>query len=614
MEASRRVTMLLALVGLACVGKSTVADYLVATHGFTLITLGKVTSAGALHFTDADEMLHFVTSHWQTRYVTRDLYTSAVLEMFEKRPFFLLVGIEAPLLLRWARTQARSIELQGLEAFVAHDDRVLYGTVKGEHRDDAQDTCAASERSNVSFLQQNGALVSASLPARDSALAGLLFRCQVRIANTFETRQALHTHLDTLNLTSMHRLRPAWDTYFVSLCSLASLRSNCMKRRVGAVIVRNNRVLSTGYNGTPRGLTNCNEGGCARCNESASCGSHLDECLCLHAEENALLELGRDRGGAQGTIIYCNTYVALLTQMSLPSLCGQDRADRRNRSGLPTGIQHGRTQCTDLCRGGCPVPQVPPAVLMARSAFVIKQRRCAGGGVVVEKGADDGAGDDRTDQPRIVGHHDQHQETSNRYLYTIDHGPYTAESLGRLQRDGAGVSGTTYRMCKTSASGTDARFKLADALSPARSDAVSPARSEYVMGIRRRALAGRGRGWEPAPSSRRAWGTDWRISSRTIATSKRRTTHFKYSYATLMTNRSSAVATNALGERMCHAGCTMHTSVVYEFQLIIIRQPASAASGGGMLCPVWPSDIEATTPPPAQLAPRGRCRGHFWPR
>ena len=92
-----------------------------------------------------------------------------------------------------------------------------------------------------------------------------------------------------------------------------------MKRRVGAVIVRDHRVLSTGYNGTPRGLTNCSEGGCTRCNGSAPCGSSLDECLCLHAEENALLELGRDRGGAQGTVLYCNTYVCA-THPSCPCL------------------------------------------------------------------------------------------------------------------------------------------------------------------------------------------------------------------------------------------------------------------------------------------------------
>jgi len=74
-----------------------------------------------------------------------------------------------------------------------------------------------------------------------------------------------------------------------------------MKRRVGAILVRNKRIVATGYNGTPLGLKNCNEGGCARCNGS---GGH-DSCLCLHAEENALLEAGRER--VTGATLYCNT-------------------------------------------------------------------------------------------------------------------------------------------------------------------------------------------------------------------------------------------------------------------------------------------------------------------
>jgi dCMP deaminase len=79
-----------------------------------------------------------------------------------------------------------------------------------------------------------------------------------------------------------------------------------MKRRVGALLVRSKRILATGYNGTPRGLTNCNEGGCARCNGEAKGGEALDECLCLHAEENALLEAGRERVG-EDAVLYCNT-------------------------------------------------------------------------------------------------------------------------------------------------------------------------------------------------------------------------------------------------------------------------------------------------------------------
>lgn len=68
------------------------------------------------------------------------------------------------------------------------------------------------------------------------------------------------------------------------LADLAARRSNCMKRRVGCVLVRGGRVISTGYNGTPRGLQNCNEGGCPRCNIGEGSGQSLSSCLCMHAE------------------------------------------------------------------------------------------------------------------------------------------------------------------------------------------------------------------------------------------------------------------------------------------------------------------------------------------
>ena len=85
-----------------------------------------------------------------------------------------------------------------------------------------------------------------------------------------------------------------------------------MKRRVGAILVRQNRVLGTGYNGTPRGLRNCNDGGCSPCNLANKSNQISNECLCLHAEENALLEAGRERVGTD-CVLYCNTYVLYFT-------------------------------------------------------------------------------------------------------------------------------------------------------------------------------------------------------------------------------------------------------------------------------------------------------------
>ena len=86
------------------------------------------------------------------------------------------------------------------------------------------------------------------------------------------------------------RKRPSWDEYFMSIAQVAASRSNCRRRQVAAVLVRDCRIISTGYNGTPRGIKNCNEGGCPRCSSHAPSGTALEECLCCHGEENAIVQ------------------------------------------------------------------------------------------------------------------------------------------------------------------------------------------------------------------------------------------------------------------------------------------------------------------------------------
>ena len=97
---------------------------------------------------------------------------------------------------------------------------------------------------------------------REIGRAYLTDREQVRLFNASSSLVELHAALEKLDLSNDERLRPTWDQYFMQLASLAAQRSNCMKRRVGCVIVRDRRVISTGYNGTPRNIKNCNEGGC----------------------------------------------------------------------------------------------------------------------------------------------------------------------------------------------------------------------------------------------------------------------------------------------------------------------------------------------------------------
>ncbi|HBM16223.1 MAG TPA: cytidine deaminase [Lentisphaeria bacterium] len=98
--------------------------------------------------------------------------------------------------------------------------------------------------------------------------------------------------------------RPGWDEYFMNIAETTATRSNCCRRHVGAVIVKDKRIISTGYNGTPRGIKNCSDGGCPRCNSEAVTGEKLDQCLCSHAEENAIVQAAYHGVSVKDSSIY----------------------------------------------------------------------------------------------------------------------------------------------------------------------------------------------------------------------------------------------------------------------------------------------------------------------
>ncbi|KAK7969637.1 hypothetical protein PG996_001922 [Apiospora saccharicola] len=314
--------MLLGVCGSKCAGKSTVAQYLVEHHGFQRLHLslaqasngtasssepaeessssdvsegagsgsqlpirGKPSTPPAHSFTSATDLLDFVTKYWRSRWVTTDIHDETILDILSRRPFFILVSVDAPIAIRWRRHQARNssssrpASASSLEEFIAESDDHLY--------------------------------------SGSSGVLPLISRATVRLLNTSSSLAHLYATLGKLDLTNPERLRPSWDNYFMSLASLAAQRSNCMKRAVGCVLVgRERRVISTGYNGTPRGIRNCGEGGCARCNAGMGSGAALATCLCLHAEENALLEAGRERI-RDGSVLYCNTCPCLTCSIKI---------------------------------------------------------------------------------------------------------------------------------------------------------------------------------------------------------------------------------------------------------------------------------------------------------
>ncbi|MFC1453943.1 cytidine/deoxycytidylate deaminase family protein [Verrucomicrobiota bacterium] len=106
--------------------------------------------------------------------------------------------------------------------------------------------------------------------------------------------------------------RPGWDEYFINIARVVSSRGNCLRRQVAAVIVKDRRIISTGYNGTPSGIRNCYEGGCPRCASKVRSGKNLDQCICAHAEENAIIQAANYGVALRGAVLYCTESPCLL--------------------------------------------------------------------------------------------------------------------------------------------------------------------------------------------------------------------------------------------------------------------------------------------------------------
>ncbi len=101
--------------------------------------------------------------------------------------------------------------------------------------------------------------------------------------------------------------RPSWDEYFMEMAELARKRSTCLRRHVGAVIVKDNRVIATGYNGVPKGIRHCEETGCLRQQLNVPSGKMHELCRGLHAEQNAIIQAACMGSSIEGGTLYCTT-------------------------------------------------------------------------------------------------------------------------------------------------------------------------------------------------------------------------------------------------------------------------------------------------------------------
>ncbi len=191
---------------------------------------------------------------------------------------FHLLHLDAPLELRYERARQRgdSRAPASLEEFVAQEQREM-----------SSDDAAAQQ-------------LRACYELADEKLSngGSLAEFQARVD-------------ELARRWAMNPGRPGWDDYFMQIARIVALRSNCMKRKVAALIVKDRRIVSTGYNGTPRGVKNCDEGGCPRCNALAPSGTGLEECFCSHGEENAIVQAAYHGISVKDATLY-STYAPCL--------------------------------------------------------------------------------------------------------------------------------------------------------------------------------------------------------------------------------------------------------------------------------------------------------------
>jgi dCMP deaminase len=106
--------------------------------------------------------------------------------------------------------------------------------------------------------------------------------------------------------------RPSIDEYFLEIASVISKRSTCLRNKVGAVIVRNKRILSTGYNGAPTNMEHCLDIGCIRQQNNIASGTCHEKCRAVHAEQNAIIQAALHGVGIGGATVYCTHQPCIL--------------------------------------------------------------------------------------------------------------------------------------------------------------------------------------------------------------------------------------------------------------------------------------------------------------
>lgn len=256
--------VLIGVVGQKFSGVKTFVDHLIETQGFRLLQISATASDPVVEEGDDDfdkdavgirksqplifhsftDAIQFATGKWREKFLVCDLHAYPDFEIAFKRPFFVLVCIQAPISVRYLR---RNIKY-------GSDDLTLSDLKLGEVADGGGKTKATFESSNLSLetflnLDEND-LYSLHVGLNtEYTLYDFIRKASITIFNSGSSLKEFKLQINGIDFNDPEHTRPSWDAYFMALCELASKRSNCMKRRVGCILVSENRVISTGYNG-----------------------------------------------------------------------------------------------------------------------------------------------------------------------------------------------------------------------------------------------------------------------------------------------------------------------------------------------------------------------------
>jgi dCMP deaminase len=223
------------------------------------------------------EKINLERKNGKTDFIVDSIRNQKEVEELKTDDEFTLIGINAPIKLRFERSQTRGRNENAitLEEFIKQEDK------ENSSNENAQQLDIVYKMADK-YIYNDGSLE--------------------------ELKQRLN-----FVLTHERKKRPNWDQYFMNIADVVASRASCLRRNVGAILVKDKQIIATGYNGPPKGHPTCDElGGCLRDLAKVPSGQRFEISRAVHAEQNAISQAAENGISTKGATLYCTTYPCVL--------------------------------------------------------------------------------------------------------------------------------------------------------------------------------------------------------------------------------------------------------------------------------------------------------------